>query len=468
MNLIKPMMISGMEVLPIIEGGKGIAVSTGATSGAFAAAGAVGTISGTIPDSYDENGNYSPPDYSKDTTRSERVETIRQKTIDGIIAQAKKAFEISNGKGRIHLNMLWEAAATPEMLEQVLPQVKQYIHGVTCGAGMPFDLGKVASANGLWYYPIVSSARAFQLLWRRSYKKYKELLGGVVYEDPWHAGGHNGLSNQDLPDQPQDPLPRIIELRETLNSFGLDDTPIIMAGKVWYLRDWKEFIDNDKVGKIAFQFGTRPMLTAESEIPDPWKQMLLNSKEGDILLHKFSPTGFYSSALKNDFLNELVARSQRQAKFSRTADAENGLTTEVKIGVRNRSIFTSADDATKIQTWKDQGFTTNMPTPDETMVFVTPETAVSIKTDQNNCMGCLSHCLFSNWKYSTRGSTGRLPDPRSFCIQKSLQNIAHTNDVHNNLAFSGTSASNFSTDPLFNQGTYPTIATLIKAIIEGN
>ena len=40
------LVISGKEVLPIIEGGKGIGVSSGRSSGAFASAGAVGTFSG--------------------------------------------------------------------------------------------------------------------------------------------------------------------------------------------------------------------------------------------------------------------------------------------------------------------------------------------------------------------------------------------------------------------------------------
>ena len=32
-------------------------------------------------------------------------------------------------------------------------------------------------------------------MWKRAYHKFGELLGGVVYEDPWLAGGHNGLKS---------------------------------------------------------------------------------------------------------------------------------------------------------------------------------------------------------------------------------------------------------------------------------
>ena len=54
---LKKVKISGAEVLPIIEGGKGVSISTGASAGAFAAAGAVGTFSGVNAKILDEDGN---------------------------------------------------------------------------------------------------------------------------------------------------------------------------------------------------------------------------------------------------------------------------------------------------------------------------------------------------------------------------------------------------------------------------
>ena len=54
---LNPIMISGKEVLPLIEGGKGINASDGRSSGAWAHENCVGTFSGVSPDFYDENGN---------------------------------------------------------------------------------------------------------------------------------------------------------------------------------------------------------------------------------------------------------------------------------------------------------------------------------------------------------------------------------------------------------------------------
>ena len=134
----------------------------------------------------------------------------------------------------------------------------------------------------------------------------------MVYEDPWLAGGHNGLSNSEDPQRPEDPFPRVLALRKLMREFGLGDTPIIMAGGVWWLEEWEDWIDNPELGPIAFQFGTRPLLTRESPIGDAWKQRLLTLKEGDVFLNRFSPTGFYSSAVNNDFIQR-TARAQRAA-----------------------------------------------------------------------------------------------------------------------------------------------------------
>ena len=59
-----------------------------------------------------------------------------------------------------------------------------------------------------------------------------------------------------------------------------------MAGGVWFLREWDDWIDNPELGSIAFQFGTRPLLTQESPIPQGWKDALRDLEPGDVLLHK--------------------------------------------------------------------------------------------------------------------------------------------------------------------------------------
>ena len=132
-------------------------------------------------------------------TRRERHEELVAYAIAGGIQQARVAYERSNGEGRIHMNVLWEMAAAERVLHGVLEGARGLIHGVTCGAGMPYRIAEISARYGVYYYPIVSSARAFRALWKRAYHKFCDWLGGVVYEDPWLAGGHNGLSNSEDP-----------------------------------------------------------------------------------------------------------------------------------------------------------------------------------------------------------------------------------------------------------------------------
>ena len=353
-----------------------------------------------------------------------------------------------------------------KILQGILDNISGLIHGVTCGAGMPYRIAETCAKYGLYYYPIISSARAFSALWRRAYYRFTDWLGAVVYEDPWCAGGHNGLSNVEDPNMPEAPYARVKLLRDQMNKFGLNRTPIVMAGGVWYLRDWEDWIDNEELGPIAFQFGTRPLLTKESPISDDWKTQLGQLQEGDVYLNRFSPTGFYSSAVRNEFIQELVARSERQVPFS--MERTDVLTHEYLFGIRKRKLYVSEQDLQRTKEWESQGFTKAMQTPDDTLIFVTPEQSGVIVKDQQDCMGCLSHCRFSNWKDQAPFRTNHKPDPRSFCIQKTLQSIGHSGDTLRNLMFAGKSAFNFATDPFYRNDFIPTVKQLLERIRTGN
>ncbi|MEH6527797.1 MAG: nitronate monooxygenase [Sneathiella sp.] len=465
MKALNSIMISGKEVLPFIEGGKGIAVSSGQSSGAWAAAGGVATFSGVNADSFDDDGNMIEQVYHG-RTRRDRHEELVAYGIKGGIAQAQIAHELSGGEGRIHMNVLWEMGGAERILHGVLENTKGLIHGITCGAGMPYRIAQIAADYQIHYYPIISSARAFRALWKRAYHKFSDWLGGVVYEDPWLAGGHNGLTNSEDPLVPEDPYPRVASLRTLMNEMGLNNVPIIMAGGVWHLENWEHWLDNPEIGPITFQFGTRPLLTQESPISDAWKKKLGSLKKGDVFLNKFSPTGFWCSAVRNDFLEELKGRSERQVAFSNEPVGEHNTT--FGIGARKREVYLTSADKEHAEGWIAAGYTESLKTPDSTLIFVEPDKMKEIRKDQIDCMGCLSHCKFSNWAEGEKGNTGRKADPRSFCIQKTLQDVIHSySNINNNLMFAGHGAYRFATDPFYADGFVPTVKQLIDRIATG-
>lgn len=511
-------MISGKEVIPLIEGGKGIAVSDGHSSGAWAKAGAVGTISGVFADIIDDQGRIVPKNYTS-KTRPERHNELIEMSIKGGISQAKIAHEIADGKGRIHMNVLWEMGGSIPILEGVmnsceqmvgtlkqkapekyqdkieavgekvqktlgalrfqyqkrlgdavpvvdgmLGEVGNMVHGITCGAGMPYKLAEISSKYGLYYYPIVSSARAFRALWLRSYKNCAEYLGGVVYEDPWLAGGHNGLSNSEDPAKPEAPYQRLVELRKQMNEYKLNNIPIIMAGGVWNLKEFEDFIDNPELGPIAFQLGTRPLLTQESPVAKAWQGCLRGLKQGDIVLQQFSPTGFYSSAVRNKFLQNLIDRKDTEMPYM---EKPEGIFVKPFKVSEAHTVYLTEHDATRANNFVSGGEKPiAVRTPDKSIIFLSQEEDAEIKKDRASCVGCLSACAFSGWSQAT-GHLDRLPDSRSFCITKTLTAIAHGESIDNNLMFSGHAAYRFGTDPMYKEGYIPTVAELIDALLAG-
>jgi NAD(P)H-dependent flavin oxidoreductase YrpB (nitropropane dioxygenase family) len=459
--------VSDRQVLPIVEGGKGIGFSNFLTAGNFAKNGCVGTISGVNTDFVDDNGEIVDTKILS-KSRLDRHTEMMEASIKGIVSQTKRAFDISGGNGRIHLNVLWEMGGTEYILNETLSRVKGLINGVVCGAGMPYKLSEICAQYKTYYYPIVSSMRAFKILWLRSFKKTKEWLGGVVYECPWQAGGHNGLTNAEDPFKPQNSYERVAELRKFMDENSLKDTPIVVAGGVWNLKEYESWIGDKKIGKIVFQFGTRPMVTKESPLSDYWKQTLLSLKKDGIKTNHFSPTGFWSSAVNNDLLKDLYGQLDREVKYSMVRT--DNFNTEIICGKNKKNYFFEESQRDNINKFINSGFTEAIKTPDNTLIFVSESRVQEIQRDMRDCVGCLSCCNFSTWSQyfpDNNYTCGVIPDPRSFCIQKALQNAKRNIEHSRALLFAGSNACRFCSDEMYKNGHIPTIKELIDGLISG-
>ena len=120
-----------------------------------------------------------------------------------------------------------------------------------------------------------------------------------------------------------------------------------MAGGVWWLEEWEDWIDNPDLGPVAFQFGTRPLLTKESPIGDAWKQRLLTLKEGDVFLNHFSPTGFYSSAPSTTASSRSCASAtERQVAYTPEPIGEH--VAEYGVGPRKRPVYLTPADRERV------------------------------------------------------------------------------------------------------------------------
>lgn len=458
-------------------------MTNGKNAGAWAAENAAGTFSGTgAAIGYGEDGReVSYPHVGR--LRQDRHEELVAWSIEGGILQAGIAHKASGGKGRIRVNFLKMAGGTMRTMRGILdgtrlPGGGNMIHAVTMGAGLPTEEDAEICANaGVYLDPIISSVMALQVLLKRSFKKwhgrYDDLIGAVVYEDPWLAGGHNGITSREDPETPKEPYERVKDLRDFMNENGMNEVAIIMAGGVWHLRDWEHWLDNPDIGPIAFQFGTRDLLTQESPISDEWKHLLLSVKKGDVVLNKFSPTGFHSSAFRNGMIDDLYGNTERQVSFATTRN-ETMTHCLGGSGTPENKYYVSPEDSVNIKTWTAGGFEVPLRTPDDTLIFVTRDRASEIRQHRKECVGCLASCALSSWCQNpeTKYVTGKRPDPRAYCIRKGLIGAIQGHDLDKQLIFMGHNAYMAADDPLYrsDNGTasVPTVKQLVECLLTGN
>lgn len=195
------------------------------------------------------------------------------------------------------MNVLWEMAACERVLHGVLEGAKGLIHGVTCGAGMPYRLAEICARYGVYYYPIVSSARAFNALWRRAYHKFREWLGGVVYEDPCSPAATTVFPTARIRISPN-PLPARAGAEKAHAQLRLGRCADRHGGRR-LAPQRLERLDRQQ-GSRADRLPVRDPTAPHQRKPDPrqLEKKLLELLPGDVILHRFSPTGFYSSAVR--------------------------------------------------------------------------------------------------------------------------------------------------------------------------
>lgn len=481
-KLSKTVFVDGEWILPLIQGGKGVGATNGENAGAWAAQNAGGTISGTGPAiGYDENGREISYPYTG-RSRHKRHEELIALSIKGGILQAQIAHKIAGGSGRVRINFLKMAGGAQHIMKGILagtrlPGGGNMIHAVTMGAGLPAEKdSQICADESVYLDPIISSAMALKVLLSRSFRKwrgcYGDLIGAVVYEDPWLAGGHNGITSRENPDIVEDPYERVKDLRRIMNDNGMENVTIVMAGGVWYLRDWERWLENADIGPIAFQIGTRDMLTEESPATDEWKRLILSMKEDDVVLNKFSPTGFYSSAYNNGLLKKLFQRNERQVPFARQQD--ESMTALVENTTGKSQYYVADKNKEMVDSWIAGGYDTALPTPDNTLIFVNDEEAREIKQDKRDCVGCLASCKLSGWSQDAQKKfvTGNPPDPRVFCIRKRLLDAIQGQDLDKSLIFAGHNAYKSGDDPFYRDKNgalfIPTVKQLVERLMTGN
>ena len=284
MNL-KPLTINGKVVkFPIIQGGMGIRISLNKLTSACMNSGIVATISAAQPGFLRKNFRKDPIGENKKALKEE-IEKARANSKNGILG----------------VNLMHAGTNFPDYASFL---AQQDIDFIVSGAGLPLDLPEYLVGSNVKGAFIISSGRAARILLRSWDRRYQYMPAFIVCEGPL-AGGHLGFSKEQMATGDYESLAKIVkDTREVVKAYEEKyniKIPIIAGGGV---HDGHDMADMIKVGADGVQIATRFIATYECDVNESYKQMIIDSKEEDIVTVK-SPAGLPGRAI-NNFLTKTL------------------------------------------------------------------------------------------------------------------------------------------------------------------
>jgi nitronate monooxygenase len=287
---LKPLKIRNKVLeVPIIQGGMGVGLSWEKLAGAVAREGAMGVISAV-------GTGYRFPELVKRDKFGRPIGSIYIHSKEALTLMIQKAKEISQGRGAIGVNILYAITDYGRVLRDA---IEAGADAIITGAGLPLKMPEYADGADVALIPIVSSARALNLICRTWEKRYKRLPDAVILEGP-KSGGHQGFKYEEcfMPEyQLENLFPSVLE--EAQRWGGI---PVIVAGGIWSYQDILWYMER---GASGVQIATRFIATVECDAPDIYKEVLLKAEEDDIILFK-SPVGYPLRVVKTPFVERLL------------------------------------------------------------------------------------------------------------------------------------------------------------------
>lgn len=267
---------------PVIQGGMGVGVSLHRLAGAVSREGGIGVIA-TADIGFQE------PDFLNDPFEADR-RAIRK--------EIQAARNIA-GEGILAANVM---VAIQNYEETVQECVKSGIDLIISGAGLPLNLPSLVQNSDTKIAPIVSSARAFQLICKSWWKRYRYIPDLVVVEGP-EAGGHLGFQYQELKNGKtlDEILLEVLEAVRIVEKEQNISIPVIAAGGIFTGEDVARVLS---LGAAGVQVATRFVATKECDASEVFKQAYVDAAEQDIQIIK-SPVGLPGRALRNAFLRQI-------------------------------------------------------------------------------------------------------------------------------------------------------------------
>jgi nitronate monooxygenase len=271
--------------VPIIQGGMGIGVSLSPLASAVAREGGLGILSSACLDRL-----LSKRNGRKYSTYEAVYEEVSLAKAQGGVSGINIMVAIAGG---YH--------------ETVRAAIDARTDVIISGGGLPLTLPAIKDQGDTALVPIVSSARALELICKK-WERVACRPDAVVLEGPL-AGGHLGFKIDQLhleSNKLENLLPPVKEVSMKHGGF-----PVVVAGGIHTHEDILKFLG---MGADGVQIGTRFLVTVESNASDAYKQAIINADKNDILVSQTpgSPCGMPFVVVKTSPMFQSALKQKRK------------------------------------------------------------------------------------------------------------------------------------------------------------
>lgn len=287
-SILPELIIKGKKIYPpIVQGGMGVGVSLYPLASAVAKEGGLGIVSSACLDRL-----VSKRTGKRYNTYEAAYEEVSQAKAEG---------------GYAGINIM--GALVRDYNDSVKGAIDAGADAIISGAGLPLTLPAIQPPGDTALIPIVSSARALELICKK-WEKLGYRPDAAVLEGPL-AGGHLGFKVDQIELEANKLENLFTAVKDIAIKYG--DFPIIVAGGIYTHEDIVRFI---KMGADGVQMGTRFLATEESSASPQYKQAVLNAKEEDIIVahDPGSPCGLPFRVIKQSPMYVSALRRLRPPK----------------------------------------------------------------------------------------------------------------------------------------------------------
>lgn len=275
-NGLRPLLLAGRKLLPVVQGGMGVGVSAHRLAGSVAAESGVGTIASV-------DLRHHHPDLLERTASlpvaHESKAIIDAANLEALSREIRMARERSKGRGLLAVNVM---RAVNEYAASVRKALECGIDAIVVGAGLPLDLPELATDHpNVLLIPILSDARGIQVVVKKWQRKGR-LPGAIVIEHPRYAGGHLGATRlADIHDPRFDFENVIPAALAFFREVGIESqVPLIAAGGI---RSHADIARLQSMGAAAVQLGTPFAVTEECDAHPEFKRVLATATDEDMV-----------------------------------------------------------------------------------------------------------------------------------------------------------------------------------------